>query len=383
MTHEKPSSEVIRSLGGYAGDAPVVSIYLPVQRHPAEMRQNQIRLKNLCREAEDRLAALGIPEADAGGMLEPAAGAMSEEHPLSPGERGRGLFLGPGVMSQVALPIEVRELVIAGSRYHLKPLFAALPHMQAFHVLALSQNEIALFRGDGTRLRRIQLDPDAPTSLEDVAGHQLTEPRLQYHAGDRGSQAAIFHGHGAGKDDRDAELSGFLRRTDEVLRDHAEQGLPVVLAGVEDVQAEFRRLSSCPDLLEEGVPGNVEHLSVDALHERAWPLVSAHLAEQRQGLLRELDASPPGRRCERLPDVVTAAVDGRIDHLFVAADRETWGRYRDDERRADVHEERRPGDTDLLDRSAVATFLTGGTVYPVPRAEIPGGRLALAALRAG
>ncbi|MGD8377803.1 MAG: hypothetical protein PVF68_16855 [Acidobacteriota bacterium] len=383
MTQEKPSSEVIRTLAGYAGDAPVVSIYLPVQRHPTQTRQNQIRLKNLCREAEDRLAAVGIPEADAGGMLEPATGAMSGEHPLRPGERGRGLFLGPGGMSQVALPIEARELVVAAERYHLKPLFAALPHMQAFHVLALSRNEIALFRGDGTRLRRIQLDPDAPTSLEDVAGHQLTEPRLQYHAGDRGSQAAIFHGHGAGKDDRDAELSGFLRRTDEVLGEHAERGIPVVLAGVENLQAEFRRLSSCPDLLAEDVPGNVEHLSVDALHEQAWPLVSAHLAEHREGLLRELDDTPPGRRCDRMADVLTASVDGRVDRLFVAADREVWGRYREDERRADVHDERRPGDTDLLDRSAVATFLTGGTVYPVPRDEIPGGRLALAALRAG
>jgi len=49
-----------------------VSIFMPTYRAGAESQQNQIRLRNLLREAEEKLIARGCRLQDAKSLLEPA-----------------------------------------------------------------------------------------------------------------------------------------------------------------------------------------------------------------------------------------------------------------------------------------------------------------------
>jgi hypothetical protein len=71
-------------------------------------------------------------------------------------------------------------------------------------------------------------------------------------------------------------------------------------------------------------------------------------------------------------EALQAALDGRIDTLFVPAGQQQWGTADPQTHDVAVHSGRRPGDEDLLDRAAVQTLLTSGTVYVVAPEEIPG-----------
>lgn len=158
-------------------------------------KKNKIRLKSAHRKAADELESAGATEAHCAASLdslEPLLRAHSElwEHP----GREIGIFIDDDDAQYVHLQNRIDEFVVATCYYHLKPLYAALPFAAPYFVLALSQNEVALFIGNGITLTRIELDPDVPQSLTDVIGDELTGRRLQHHGGNRESSAAIFHG---------------------------------------------------------------------------------------------------------------------------------------------------------------------------------------------
>jgi hypothetical protein len=80
-------------------------------------------------------------------------------------------------------------------------------------------------------------------------------------------------------------------------------------------------------------------------------------------------------------EVVAAAWQGRVQFLFVAVDAQCWGRLDRETGHVAVHETPDPGDEELLDLTAVGTFLRGGTVYAGPAAGVPGGGPLAAILR--
>jgi len=83
----------------------------------------------------------------------------------------------------------------------------------------------------------------------------------------------------------------------------------------------------------------------------------------------------------RLTEVLLAAVDGRIETLFLANGVRQWGPFDAEKRVIDLHDAAHPNNEDLLDLVAVQTYLNGGTVYVVKPGEVPGGDLSAAVWR--
>jgi hypothetical protein len=68
--------------------------------------------------------------------------------------------------------------------------------------------------------------------------------------------------------------------------------------------------------------------------------------------------------------------------VFVASDSAIWGDPGSAGREPDVHEEREPGDHDLLDVVVAETWRrSGGTVWVLPSVEMPNGAPVAALLR--
>jgi hypothetical protein len=159
-----------------------VSLYMPTARFGPETRQNPIRYKNLLKEAEDLLAASGMAGDQVEAALNPARGLV-EEYSFWQGQGdGLAVFVSPGTFVHYRLPIAVAERVVLGDRPYLKPLLPLLELRQPFHVLALSQKNVRLFRcqrGDG-----VEIDlGDTPRSLTDAVGSEFEQQSLQFHKG--------------------------------------------------------------------------------------------------------------------------------------------------------------------------------------------------------
>ena len=105
---------------------PCVSVFMPMHRSGPETQQDPIRLKNLIREAEERLVTRGIPATEARELLESAQkllqGDLFHQHQSD----GFGMFLSPEVFRTYLLPFVFKELVIVTDRFHIRPLLPLL-----------------------------------------------------------------------------------------------------------------------------------------------------------------------------------------------------------------------------------------------------------------
>jgi hypothetical protein len=375
--------QLIENLAEQPANKPRVSLYQLTSPQPERMKENEIRLKGHLKTLSEKLRDMSVPSTSADALEERILEASSSWRDGTRLREGLALFAADDMLRQLPLPQCVGDRAYISERFHLKPLFAALQQNRPFYLLALSQNQAALFEGDAVALRRLQPDGSWPRSLESVAGHEPSGKTLHYHAGSRGGDSAIYHGHGAGKDDTGPEIRQFLETVDGALRDlPLAPGAPVILAGVGGLLAAFRRLSDNERLAAEQLEGNVEHLSENALHEQALPLVRKQLeAVRAEALAKVKRADPDAPVARQLGDILRAAIAGRVESVFVAGDAERWGRMDDDGQHFTQHEAWRPGDYDLVDRAAVESHRRGGGVYVVPAAELPGQGLALASLR--
>lgn len=356
---------------------PCVSIFFPTHRAGREIQQDPIRLKNLLREADKRLAELGARPAN--GITRPAHDLVSDSHFWRHQGDGLAMFLSPTHHRQFRLPASFEELVVVADHFHLKPLLPVMSSTEHFYVLGLSQKYVKLFRGGRFSVGEVQLD-GVPASLEDALRFDDREASLQSHGG---RTTAIFHGQGLGKDDPKEDIKRYFRQIDaglhEILRGERS---PLVLAGVDYLLPLYREITEYPNVVPGGVVGSPEHVSMDQLHTEAWELVAVqfrqHRSDARAHYLSVADTPQGSSDVKR---VIRAAHQGRVESLFVAVGEHLWGRWDPDTDAIHVGEESRAGAVDLLDAAAAQAWMHGGSVFAVSPGEVPGDGQLAAVLR--
>ena len=122
---------------------PCVSLFMRTERTGREIQQNPIRLKNLIKEADDRLRALGIRSTDS--ILKPVAELVDDGGFWRRQGDGLAVFLGPDDMRYFSLPTTFEDLVVVSDHFHLKPLLPVMSWGDYFYVLGLSQKYVKLF----------------------------------------------------------------------------------------------------------------------------------------------------------------------------------------------------------------------------------------------
>ena len=364
---------------------PSVSLYLPTHRLGPEIQQDPIRLKNLIREAERRLLDLGLRSPEAAELLRPAWRLQSDGLFWRHQREGLAIFLSTEIEVHYRLPLGVEELVVVADRFHVKPLLSILSGDGRFHVLALSQNEVRLLEGSRFSVSEVELD-EMPADLKDALGSEAPERQLQFHTrapGATGARAAMFHGHGPGGEESKERLLRYFRSLDAALTQYLrDERSPLVLAGVEYYFPIYREANSYPHLVEGGVAGNPEAQSVDNLHQRAFGLVAPLFERERhQAVARYRELAGTGRTSNRVTETVSAAIDGRVEVLFVAVGVQAWGNRDEASGQILRHDTPEPGDFDLLDLAAVRTLVQGGSVYALAPEGMPDESLLAAILR--
>lgn len=369
-------------------DGPLISILAPMEPAHRDTQQNRIRLKNLIKKAGVELENKNMRRPDIVSFLEPASKLETAPEFWHRQEAGVAIFIARNFTRYYKLPIEVDEHIIIGQRFFIKPLLSLFSEDKCYYILALSQNRIRFLLATQYTITQIALD-DTPTSLIEALGYELTEQHLEYHTGVPTSPGGdqIFHAQGAGKDDHKMDLKRFFgvfsQAFEDFLRRQAlERNLPLVLVGVDYLLPIFKEICSYPRLLKDTVTGNPDGFSDAELHQKTWSVLKPYFSQARErALMRYFELVGTGLASEQLDRVVLAAIDGRIDTLFVDAHRQIWGVVRLDHRDVALQSQATSETEDVLDRAAVETFRHGGTVYVSEQGQIPGGNLLAAIYR--
>lgn len=373
--------------------SPCVSLYMPMQKAGPEIRQNPIRFKNLIREAEERLDAMGIRHTEAINFLQPAMELDTTdfwEHQ----DRGLAIFISSQVFRYYHLPMECQELVVVSDRFHLKPLLHLTNNDGKFYVLALSQKDAKFFEGTRSGLNEVEVE-NMPKSIDEALLYDETAKEGQFRiATPKGStsnpftrsQPGAFHGQGSPDRDQHQEaILQYFHAIDAALHEKLRnRKAPLILAGVEYLHPIYREANSYPHLLEEGITRRPELFQAEELHAEAWPIVEPLFQQSQQDameLYQQLAGEDTGKASSDLKEIISAAYYQRIDSLFVPVGQQIWGEFDSDSMAVDLHPEPQPNDEDMLDFAAIHTLLNGGTVYVVKPEQMPNDASAAAIFR--
>jgi len=373
--------ELVQKQGG-----PCVSIFMPTHRAGAEVQQNPIRLKNLLRESEQQLVALGTRQTDARELLSKAQGLLADGYFWRQQADGLAVFIAPDVFRTYSLPIHFDELSVVTDRFHLKPLLRVLAEDDRFLVLALSQKELRVFECTRFGVSLVELE-SVPKSIDEALKYDDPQRQLQFHTGTQGrgggKRAAMFHGQGVGVDDNKSNIWRYcLMINDGLHKLLRDEHAPLVLAGVDYLLPIYREANGYPHLLETCITGNPDVLSADELHSKAWEIVQPHFKqEQEEAMAKYSRLAGTGLASGDLREIVPAAYFGRVESVFLPVGKPIWGSFDPQKSEIDLHAEAQPGDQDLLDLVAIQTFTNGGAVYVVEPGQIANKQLAAAVFR--
>ncbi len=362
----------VRALMGERGNL-CVSLYMPTHRAGTQTKQDPIRFKNLLKQAEDRLTDNGLRGKAAEKLLAPAQRLLEDDRFWQHQGDGLAVFASPSTFRYYRLPFEFTELVVVTDRLHIKPLLTLLSVDGRFYILAFSQKNVRLLQGTRQRVAEINLD-SMPRSLADALGQEEREKQLQFHISTPGS-SPIFHGHGGGGADesiRKKDLLRYFKRIDKGLQEVVcAERAPLVLAGVDYLLPIYREANTCAELVKEGIVGSPDGLSAQELHDRAWALLEPHFQRaQDKAAAQYQEFAGTGRASHDVKTIVSSALHGRIDSLFVAVGIQQWG-VLENGGDVELHDVRQPGDQDLLDLAAVETLAHAGSVYAVDADSVP------------
>jgi hypothetical protein len=350
-----------------------ISIFMPAYRTGIETQQNQIRLRNMLKEAEEKLAATGLRTQEIEKLMEPASSLVNNIPFWRRQSDGLAIFMATDFFRYYRLPVVFDELVIITDRFHVKPLLHLLGSEVPFYVLALSQNEIKILEGTKRGLRELDLE-SIPKNLNDALQYDEPEKQIRFRAstpgGDRGM---MITRHGAEMDDTKDKLLKYFRQIDKALRDLLkDEQTPLVLAGVDYLFPIYKEANTYPGLMDEGIAGNPKGMSAEQLHPQAWQIVKPYFKKDRNDALAQFrQSSGTGLTSKDLAEIIQAAHHGRVGLLFLCIGQQQWGAFDPQRGEVEVHEEMMSGDEDLLDLAAIQPFLNGGKVFTLPAEKMP------------
>ncbi len=352
-----------------------ISTYMPTHRAGAETQQGPVRLKNLLGEAETKLLAYGLRALEVKKLLKPAQELLLNSFFWQQQSDGLAIFLSSKISRCYRLPLGFEDLTAVSRRFHLKPLFPLFCGNISFHLLALSKNKVRLFQGNRYAIDEIELE-GVPTNLAEALKFDDIEKQLQFHTrtpGGTGKRAAIFYGHGVGKDEAKDNILRYFRQIDQGLqKSFGQEKTPLVFAGVDYLFSLYREANSYPHLLGNGITGNPDELKAEELHKRAWEIVEPIFQKsQEEAISQYKQLAGTGRTSSDLKEILPKAHQGRVDKLFVALGIQEWGTFDPRDNRVFTHQEQEPEDSDLFDLAAIHTLLNRGAVFAIEPDKMP------------
>lgn len=352
-----------------------VSLYMPTDPARLESRKDSIRLRNMLADAEKILRERGMRSPDIRKMFADADSLSSDGDLWRDPLGGLAMFIAPGFFRYYRTQPRLEKLLVVAGRFHLRPLMKADRKLEAFHVLTLSQNKVALFLSTPDGLEDVPL-PHVPTSLEEALQFEEGEKQLQHHVVPRargGGGQAIYHGHGSMFPDEKDSILQFFRKVDAGISGHLKTGMqPLVLVGVDYIRALYQQASEYPHIMETGIAGNADGMSPRTLHERAKAIVAPHfLADMEKALKNYQHNRQTLRTSDLLEVILPAAMHGQVETLFVAEDAACWGHFDVATLETKIDDLPTLDSEDLVDLACVRTAVNSGDVLFLPREQMP------------
>lgn len=290
---------LVQQIMGY----PCISITLPTHRTSPGNRQDPVRVKNLVRQAADRLLE-EFPKREMEPLLmrlEKRAESIDYNNLLD----GLVLFANQDYCNSFLLPFPVKERVVIDETFYTRKLVYALNHTARYWTLVLSEQPTRLF--ECTRDTFLEVETE---------GFPIT------HTGPGGS-GRLPGGQGVRKSAyRDEYHRKFFREIDKQLKIFMDDDpLPIALVGVDRFLSFFNEVTNYQGDIITQITGSHDKTSPHELAKLVWPQVESNLREKKNEILGVLAKAVSDRKvATEINDIWRMANEGRGRLLLVEKD---------------------------------------------------------------
>ena len=365
-----------------ASPAPGVSIFLPTDRRGREVRQGPIRLGNLIRTARGLLLSGGLPAAEADAVLAPASRLVDDDDFWQYQNHGLAVFLNAAGMWIFQVPLPMTEQVVAGPRFHIRPMLPLLAADGRFQVLTMTAGKVRLFEASRYDLLEVRSGVLPESLVEEMgpfdSGNDYANdyenpvqasPVARPHTGSIDISNAQVYGDSPAEWTK-ARVVEFTRRVAAAVDElSAANPVPVVLVAGSEIGGHFGGFTTLGTLLAGVIETNPEAMDDGQLHEAAYAIARPVLDADRTNAIARFEAllgAGDARAATGPHEVVSAAQQGRVDTLLLPVDDRAPGQDEPDTNHVvPADSAPTPGwvGQDLLEVAAVQTLRQGGHLH--------------------
>lgn len=355
---------------------PCVSIILNPHRGGAGSLPSGTVLAGMLPRVAAGLQDCGMHPQDVAEMMEPLEALGSD--PMLTAGHGESLciYRSPRQFHCFLVRADVEPGWHVEERFVVMPLLAHLDYRQTFLLLALAEKRVRLLRCEPGKVEALPIPDGVPESTKEFAHENMPpDPSKNHMMGTR-------FGSSLSRKERHHFRQDFMKAIDRgLLPVYRAQGLPLVIAGVEEDTAAYATVSEYAELLPEPVQTSPDGGATDLEMARA----AEHLmrrwsnAAERQAMA-EYHHSVPLRCADDCLSVMQSALAGRVQHLFVSRGAHMTGNVQRLAGRAALEGYVFRNDN-LVNAAAVETLLHKGSVWLVQPDRMPDHAVMAAVLR--
>ncbi len=352
-----------------------LSVYVPTFRAGKGVKEQyaQKELKNVIKQVRKLLLERNLNENEAEVFLRPLINLLDENEFWTNQSDGLAIFYNSENDVQLfEVPIHFTPYYYLSDHYYLKPLIPMLNKDDTFYILSISPEKLNLYECTPFTLAEIDTS-EFPQNINEVVGSEIEPPTLQHQSGSGTNREAVFHGHGGGKDDENEELIKYLQAIDKQLNEIlANEVVPLILACDPKIFGHFKKISNYQNLTDELIAGNPASFTPIELHEQAKNQLKPYLnkgKEQKKSRFRDLSAT--GKALSDIADIVPAAVNGRVDTLFIQSKKDSYGLFDKENNTVIIENNKQTQNASLYNLAAIRTVLNNGRVYLLNENDMP------------
>ncbi len=352
-----------------------VSIYLPMDKGGKEQNEHlaQSKLSQCIREVHDTLLQHGINDKEITSYLMPIQALIADSELWRNPSDGLALFLDKNGLKYYSLPIPFENFTFVADHFYLKPLLPLYHDDGIYYLLELSEDYVKLFKGSRYSFNDLYFEDYTPNQLEKVVGFDYKPKMFQFRSGQNAFSSGSFHGHGEGKDDKKKELTLFFKAIDIGVNTAIKnKKAPLIIACVSELFNTYKKANTYPNLFNKYIPGDPQFKNKKKLHEESWKILEGYFEKTKKDKLyqfSELYNTP--KISYQVNEIVPAALNGKIDTLFVQKDKDIYGIFNKENNHLTLNSKKDLYNGSLTNLTSLKTFVQGGNVYILEPDKMP------------
>jgi hypothetical protein len=352
-----------------------ISIFIETHRGGKETLEGQdkINLKTELKEVKSKLEAKGMTDKEIREFTKSVSDLLEDDEFWRHQSDGLAIFITENYFKYYTVPVRFKNFNYVSNDFYLKPLMPLFNGDGLFYILSIKEDQVKFFEATRYTITELETPEIVPERLEDVVGYDHEEKSLQFRTGQQGNQGTgMYNGQGEGNAKEKNEIKRFYRAIHDGIMPliNDNQNIPLILHCQDFQWSMFNDINEYNNLMDVVINPEAEDHDMAVIHEKAWDKVKSYFQEnKRQKIETYNEKIGTGKASANINDILDAAIEGKIDTLFVQNDTEIYGVF--DDNKSQIEDEPSLDNTSLLNLLTINVLKKGGSSYILEKENMP------------